>query len=148
MAKAGQPIWWYRFSYVAEALRASPKWKGTPHGFESPYVFDLPAAVVKDKVTPDDTNMAKRPVPIGWHSQPMAIPTATAGLSGPRMIRRRTGSSISSMTASSSAPIRYDPDAARPLARCHAGGPTQTAERLASAASAIDLSSRRPSEAP
>ena len=39
MARTGQPTWWYRFSYVAESLRDDPKWKGTLHGFEIPYVF-------------------------------------------------------------------------------------------------------------
>ncbi len=57
-AKAGLPAWWYRFSYVAEALRGDPKWKGTPHGFEIPYVFDIPAAVVGDKITDADKVMA------------------------------------------------------------------------------------------
>ena len=44
-------------SYVAEALRDKPNRKGTLHGFEVPYVFDLPAAVVKDKVTGADKAM-------------------------------------------------------------------------------------------
>lgn len=57
VARAGQPTYWYRFSYVAEALRSSPKWKGTLHGFEIPYVFNIPAAVVKDKVTEADKGM-------------------------------------------------------------------------------------------
>lgn len=57
MVRAGQPTWWYRFSYVAEALRGDPKWKGTLHGFEIPYVFDIPAAVVRDKVTDADKAM-------------------------------------------------------------------------------------------
>jgi len=43
VAKAGQPVWLYRFSYVAEALRGNPAWKGTLHGFEIPYTFNLPA---------------------------------------------------------------------------------------------------------
>jgi len=59
VAKAGQPVWLYRFSYVAEALRSNPVWKGTLHGFEIPYTFDLPAAVVKDKVSADDKAMAE-----------------------------------------------------------------------------------------
>jgi para-nitrobenzyl esterase len=58
MARAGQPTWWYRFSYVAEALRSDPKWKGTLHGFEIPYTFDIPAALVKDRVTAPDKAMA------------------------------------------------------------------------------------------
>lgn len=58
-ARAGQPVWWYRFSYVAEALRTDLRWKGTLHGFEIPYVFNLPAAVVRDKVTDADKSMAE-----------------------------------------------------------------------------------------
>jgi para-nitrobenzyl esterase len=59
VARAGQPVWLYRFSYVAEALRGNPNWKGTLHGFEIPYTFDLPAAVVKGKVTSADKAMGK-----------------------------------------------------------------------------------------
>ncbi|NKL80687.1 carboxylesterase family protein [Rhizobium leguminosarum] len=58
MIRAGQPTWWYRFSYVAEALRNDPAWKGTLHGFEIPYTFNIPNALVKDKVTPADWAMA------------------------------------------------------------------------------------------
>jgi para-nitrobenzyl esterase len=58
MVHAGQPAWWYRFSYVAESLRDDPKWKGAMHGFEIPYVFDIPAAHVSDKVTDADKAMA------------------------------------------------------------------------------------------
>jgi para-nitrobenzyl esterase len=58
MVRAGQPTWWYRFSYVAESLRDDPKWKGALHGFEIPYVFDIPAAHVGDKVTNADKAMA------------------------------------------------------------------------------------------
>jgi para-nitrobenzyl esterase len=58
IARSGQPVWLYRFSYVAEALRGNPAWAGTPHGLEIPYTFDLPAAIVKDKVTDADKAMA------------------------------------------------------------------------------------------
>ncbi|MGO7895725.1 carboxylesterase family protein, partial [Rhizobium leguminosarum] len=58
MIRAGQPTWWYRFSYVAEALRNDPTWKGTLHGFEIPYTLNVPDALVKDKVTPADWAMA------------------------------------------------------------------------------------------
>jgi para-nitrobenzyl esterase len=56
-ARAGQPTWFYRFSYVAEALRNDPRWKGTLHGFEIPYTMNIPAAVVGDKVTDADKAM-------------------------------------------------------------------------------------------
>ena len=59
VARSGQPVWLYRFSYVAEALRNDPKWKGTLHGFEIPYTFDIPGAVVKDKVTAADRSMGQ-----------------------------------------------------------------------------------------
>ena len=36
VARAGHPVWLYRFSYVAESLRSDPAWKGTLHGFEIP----------------------------------------------------------------------------------------------------------------
>jgi para-nitrobenzyl esterase len=55
VARAGQPVWLYRFSYVSESQRA--ELKGTLHGFEIPYVFDMPAALVGDKVTGADKAM-------------------------------------------------------------------------------------------
>jgi para-nitrobenzyl esterase len=57
MARADQPTWWYRFCYVAQSLRVDPKWKGTLHGFEIPYTFNIPAAIVRDKVTDADKAM-------------------------------------------------------------------------------------------
>jgi para-nitrobenzyl esterase len=57
MVRAGQPTWWYRFSYVAESLRDDPKWRGTLHGFEIPYTFNIPAAIVGDKVSDGDKAM-------------------------------------------------------------------------------------------
>jgi len=56
MARAGQPAWLYRFSYVAKALRG--KLKGAIHNSETPYVFNNPAAVLGNKVTPADVAMA------------------------------------------------------------------------------------------
>jgi para-nitrobenzyl esterase len=56
MARAGQPTWLYRFSYVAESQRAALR--GTLHGYEIPYTFDIPDALVGDKVTTADKAMA------------------------------------------------------------------------------------------
>jgi para-nitrobenzyl esterase len=56
MAHVGQPTFLYRFSYVAESERATAK--GTLHGFEIPYTFDLPAAFVGDRATLADEAMA------------------------------------------------------------------------------------------
>ncbi|MDI7860535.1 carboxylesterase family protein [Rhizobiaceae bacterium n13] len=58
MVRADQPTWWYRFSYVAGSLRTDPIWTGTLHGFEIPYVFNIPSAHVSDKVTEGDEAMA------------------------------------------------------------------------------------------
>uniref|UniRef100_Q07SQ8 Carboxylesterase, type B n=1 Tax=Rhodopseudomonas palustris (strain BisA53) TaxID=316055 RepID=Q07SQ8_RHOP5 len=57
VARAGQPVWLYRFSYVAESLRGSMK--GAQHAMEIPYSFNLPATLVRDRVTPDDKAMAE-----------------------------------------------------------------------------------------
>jgi para-nitrobenzyl esterase len=42
VAEAGERVYEYRFSYVAESQRK--KWKGAPHGSEVPFVFDTLAA--------------------------------------------------------------------------------------------------------
>lgn len=56
-ARAGNPTWLYRFSYVAESQRGTLK--GTLHGFEIPYVLNLPAALVGESaVTDADRAMA------------------------------------------------------------------------------------------
>jgi len=56
VARAGQPVWLYRFAYVAQAQRG--KNMGTLHGFEIPFTIDIPDAMVGDKVTPTDKAMA------------------------------------------------------------------------------------------
>jgi len=56
MARAGQPVWLYRFAYVSQAQRG--KNMGTLHGFEIPFTMDIPATMVGDKVTPTDKAMA------------------------------------------------------------------------------------------
>jgi para-nitrobenzyl esterase len=56
MARAGQHVWLYRFAYVSEAQRATNM--GTLHGFEIPFTMNIPAAMVKDKVTSTDEQMA------------------------------------------------------------------------------------------
>jgi para-nitrobenzyl esterase len=59
VTRGGGTAYLYRFSYIAESLRGNPAWKGTPHAMEIPYTFDLPAAIVKDKVTATDKKMAE-----------------------------------------------------------------------------------------
>ena len=57
VARAGYPVYFYRFSYVAESARG--KTKGALHGSEIPYIFNIPAEAVGDKVTGDDKKMAE-----------------------------------------------------------------------------------------
>jgi len=56
MARSGQPVYLYRFAYVNEAARG--KIPGTLHGFEIPFVLNLPGALVQGKATPTDQMMA------------------------------------------------------------------------------------------
>jgi len=56
MARTGQPVWLYRFAYVSDGQRG--QLKGTQHAFEIPLTFNLPAALVGDKVTGADKAMS------------------------------------------------------------------------------------------
>jgi para-nitrobenzyl esterase len=56
MARAGQPVWLYRFGYVSQAQRGTNM--GTLHGFEIPFTLNLPGALVGAKVTAADKAMA------------------------------------------------------------------------------------------
>jgi para-nitrobenzyl esterase len=57
VARAGHPAYLFRFSYVAESTRGEQK--GVLHGSEIPYVFNIPAEAVGDKVTGDDKKMGE-----------------------------------------------------------------------------------------
>ena len=57
VARAGHPVYLYRFSYVAESMRG--QLKGALHSSEIPYVFNIPAELVGDKVTDDDKKMGE-----------------------------------------------------------------------------------------
>jgi para-nitrobenzyl esterase len=57
MARAGQPVWLYRFAYVSEAQRGQNM--GALHGVEIPFALDVPAALVREKVTLSDKAMAR-----------------------------------------------------------------------------------------
>jgi para-nitrobenzyl esterase len=56
-AAQGQPTYLYRFSYVAESLRAQTP--GAPHATEIPFVFDTVKAKYGDKLTANDAAAAK-----------------------------------------------------------------------------------------
>ena len=53
----GEPVYEYRFSYVAESMRK--KWPAAPHAGELPYVFDTLRARYGHNVTPMDKAVAK-----------------------------------------------------------------------------------------
>jgi para-nitrobenzyl esterase len=57
VAAQGLPAYEYRFSYVAESLRA--KLPGAPHATEIPYVFYTVDAAYKDKLTAHDSSASK-----------------------------------------------------------------------------------------
>jgi para-nitrobenzyl esterase len=57
IAKSNRPAFLYRFSYVAESMRA--EWPdGAPHATDIPFFFNTVAARYGDKLTPRDAAMA------------------------------------------------------------------------------------------
>jgi para-nitrobenzyl esterase len=57
LAAHGEPVYAYRFSYVAESLRKTTP--GAPHATEIPYVFDTVAARYGKDLTPGDAAVAR-----------------------------------------------------------------------------------------
>jgi para-nitrobenzyl esterase len=58
IAQSGQPVWEYRFSYVAASMHND--WPGgAPHASEIPYVFDTVKARYGAAVTPEDEKAAQ-----------------------------------------------------------------------------------------
>ena len=57
LTKQGQPVYLYRFSYVATSMRA--QWPGATHASEVPYVFDTVKARYGAALAPADEAMAK-----------------------------------------------------------------------------------------
>lgn len=88
-ARAGQPTWWYRFSYVAESQRG--KLRGTLHGFEIPYTFDIPAALVGDNVTDADRAMGSLTSAYRVAFAMAGDPNRGGRPEWPRLIGRRIG---------------------------------------------------------
>src|SRR5215469_14955816 len=56
LARAGQPVWLYRFAYVSQAQRGENM--SALHAYEIPFTMNISAALVGDKVTPTDKAMA------------------------------------------------------------------------------------------
>lgn len=57
LSRVGQPVWEYRFSYVAESMRK--EWPGAPHATEIPFVFDTARSKYADKLTDADEKAAR-----------------------------------------------------------------------------------------
>lgn len=57
LSHAGQSVWEYRFSYVADSMRK--EWPGAPHATEIPFVFDTVRARYGSVLTPADEKMAQ-----------------------------------------------------------------------------------------
>ncbi|MGA2184011.1 MAG: carboxylesterase family protein [Bryobacteraceae bacterium] len=57
LASLGQPVYEYRFSYVAESMRK--QWKGAPHATEIPFVFDTVQARYGKDLAPADKATAE-----------------------------------------------------------------------------------------
>jgi para-nitrobenzyl esterase len=57
LSSDGQPVWEYRFSYVADSMRH--EWPGAPHASEIPYVFDMVKARYGDALAPADEQAAR-----------------------------------------------------------------------------------------
>jgi para-nitrobenzyl esterase len=53
--RTGQPVWFYRFSYVAQSLLPSP---GARHASDVPYMFGTVAARYGDKLAPRDVQLS------------------------------------------------------------------------------------------
>ncbi|MCX7586382.1 carboxylesterase/lipase family protein [Phenylobacterium sp. 58.2.17] len=56
-ARAGRPVYAYRFSYVADSMRK--EWPGAPHATEIPYVFDTVKAKYGEALSGSDAAMAQ-----------------------------------------------------------------------------------------
>lgn len=57
LSRAGQPVWEFRFSYVAESMRG--QWPGAPHASEIPFVFDTVRARYAGQLTAADQRIAQ-----------------------------------------------------------------------------------------
>jgi para-nitrobenzyl esterase len=57
LSSQGDPVWEYRFAYVASSMRS--KWPGAPHATEIPFVFDTVKAKYGPELTPQDEAIAR-----------------------------------------------------------------------------------------
>jgi para-nitrobenzyl esterase len=81
LAAHGQPVFAYRFAYVASAKRN--EWTSAPHGSEIPYVFDTLRAVLGSAVTPQDEAIARMTHAYWVNFARTGVPTAPEAPSWP-----------------------------------------------------------------
>lgn len=82
LAARGQPVYHFRFSYVAESLRA--QWRGAQHATEIPYVFNTVAARYGDDLTEADAAAARVAIDYWTAFARTGVPAAAAGPAWPR----------------------------------------------------------------
>ncbi|HLH08581.1 MAG TPA: carboxylesterase family protein [Terriglobales bacterium] len=58
LSSAGDPVWEFRFAYVADSMRS--QWPGAPHATEIPFVFDTVKAKYGSALTPEDEAIARQ----------------------------------------------------------------------------------------
>lgn len=58
LSSQGNPVWEYRFAYVAESMRS--QWPGAPHATEIPFVFDTVKAKYGADLKPEDEQIAQQ----------------------------------------------------------------------------------------
>ncbi|OYQ31494.1 carboxylesterase [Niveispirillum lacus] len=83
LAAQGQPVYLYRFSYVAQNRRGI--WTGTPHAKELPFVFDRVLARYGTAATPADLTMAARLRSYWTGFARTGVPAAPDGPAAPRL---------------------------------------------------------------
>lgn len=84
LAAGGQPVYLYRFSYVAEKMRG--KWTGTQHAKELPFIFDRVLPRYGSLTTPADLAMAARLRGYWTGFAKTGVPAAPGEPAAPRLV--------------------------------------------------------------
>lgn len=84
LAARGQPVYLYRFSYVAENMRH--RWPGAQHAKELPFIFDRVLARYGSLTTPADLSMAVRLRRYWTGFAKTGVPTAAGDPAAPLLL--------------------------------------------------------------
>lgn len=82
MAARGQPVYQFRFSYVAESMRG--QWAGAQHATEIPYVFNTVAARYGQQLTAADAAAARVAIEYWISFARTGVPAAAGAPAWPR----------------------------------------------------------------